>query len=910
MRVIAYLMNDFTSLLIGVGLILFGFAAGLLLRRGLGFVKLNRTRQESKLPQSSELENTHLDPVVELDQKAEFMRIVSELTVGCMDVSSDQTCPVFERTLARLGEFLDLDRAALMVFDHERKTLRNFAWTSHRIERASDSERSIEYHELDWCYERLNQREPVLIPWLADLPGTATEEHRYCERHGFRSLLLLPLIISGELLGALELASLENPKNWSEELRAGLSQLGYQFAFALDRIRNQEIRAFQQRRLHLLSEITHSALHAPDAQWMLEITADKLMEFLHADACVILLGDVAGQSLRNLAIGGDEPSVLQPSAQDLENLAPLLAGLQQDEYLMIVDLDDSEYAELPFGAAHKSLFAFPLLESDLPLGAVILFFKKTVRLNALEMELSKRIASQLVLAVTKIHALEDAQARLDETETLRKAASVIAATLEPNEAVDRILDELGKVVPYDSACVQIITNGFLEIIGGRGWSDNEAVLGMHFPVPADNPNTIVVETKKPFILGDAPKIYEHFRHPPHNHIRSWLGVPLIVRGSLIGMFAIDKMEPNYFREDHVAQVSAFADQVAVLLDNARLFESTQRKALELEALRATVTDITAELDLSILLRAIVERASTLLNVNGGELGLFDDKNQTLKIVVSHNLGVTNQEIYLERDEGIMGRVARTLEPASVDDYMSWEGRSPHYTGVPLHAVAAAPLLIGGRLLGVLGVGTTDADRRLSDTDITLLNLFAQQAAIAVENARLFETLQTQAITDPLTGLFNRRGLFGFGQHEIEIAIRKERPFSVILFDIDHFKLVNDRHSHAVGDDVLVQLARRCQAILRRSDILGRYGGEEFAVLLPETELQDAMRIANRFRLMVSGKPLDTRRGPIGITISCGVTTASDDIPELAVLLDQADTALYAAKQAGRNQTIAYERVRV
>jgi len=903
-------MNDFTSLLPWLGLLLFGFAAGLLLRSAINSLKQRLALQRSQSSQNFDLGIIGRDSVIECDRKVEFDQIVSELTTSFMDADLDQIYPAFERTLARLGEHFDLDRAILIVFDHERETTRNLEWISHRIERSPDSYRPIEYHELDWCYEQLSQREPVLIPTLADLPSRATEERLYCEKHEVRSLMLLPLSISGELYGALEFDSSGKPQDWLEGLQAGLWQISYPFAFALDRLRNQGVQAFQQRGLHLLNEITHSALHAPDAQWMLEIAADKLMEFLHADACVILLGDVAGQSYRNLAIGGEEPSILQPSAQDLEKLAPFLTELRQGECLMINDLDNSEYAELPFGAAHKSLFAFPLLESDLTLGAAILFFKKAVRLNALEVELSKRIAGQLVLAVTKIHALADARAQLDETETLRKAASVIAATLEPGEAVDRILDELGKVVPYDSACVQILSNGFLEIMGGRGWSDNEAVLGMRFAVPSDNPNTIVVETKKPFILGDAPKVYEHFKYPPHNHIRSWLGVPLIVRGNLIGMFAIDKMEPNYFREDHVAQVSAFSDQVAVLLDNARLFENTQRKALELEALRATVTDITAELDLSILLRAIVERASTLLNVTGGELGLFDDKNQTLKIVVSYNLGMTGQDIHLERDEGIMGIVAKTLEPASVDDYVSWEGRSPHYTGVPLHAVAAAPLLIGGRLLGVLGIGTIDPTRRLSATDLTLLNLFAQQAAIAVENARLFETLQTQAITDPLTGLFNRRGLFDFGQHEIEIAIRKNRPFSVILFDIDHFKLVNDRHSHAVGDDVLLQLARRCSAILRRSDILGRYGGEEFAVLLPETELQDAIMIANRFRLVVSESPLDTRRGPIGITISCGVTTAIEEIPDLAVLLDQADTALYASKQAGRNQTTAFERIRV
>jgi diguanylate cyclase (GGDEF)-like protein len=210
-------------------------------------------------------------------------------------------------------------------------------------------------------------------------------------------------------------------------------------------------------------------------------------------------------------------------------------------------------------------------------------------------------------------------------------------------------------------------------------------------------------------------------------------------------------------------------------------------------------------------------------------------------------------------------------------------------------------------LGVIGVGTTDPKYRYNQSDLTLLNLFAQQAAIAVENARLFEEIKSRAVTDELTGLYNRRGLFELGKIEVERAIRYQRPLSVILFDIDHFKLVNDRYSHAVGDQVLRQLAELCRRTVRASDIVGRYGGEEFAVVLPETRLEEAQQVAERFRLAAEEItiPINNKMPTLGnlkVTISCGVMCAEHEIPELAVLIDRADTALYNAKMAGRNRT--------
>ncbi|MDO9130645.1 MAG: sensor domain-containing diguanylate cyclase, partial [Anaerolineales bacterium] len=189
----------------------------------------------------------------------------------------------------------------------------------------------------------------------------------------------------------------------------------------------------------------------------------------------------------------------------------------------------------------------------------------------------------------------------------------------------------------------------------------------------------------------------------------------------------------------------------------------------------------------------------------------------------------------------------------------------------------------------------------SDDEVRLLMTFANQAALGIENARLFAEVQNLAITDPLTGLYNRRGLFELGRLEFARTRRFGRPFASMMLDIDRFKRVNDTYGHPVGDQVLQTLAKHCQGSVREIDLVARYGGEEFVILLPETNLEVAEEVAERLRKTIAQTPIPTDAGGLNVTISAGVAMYDKNTPDLETLIARADQAMYVAKHKGRNR---------
>lgn len=213
-----------------------------------------------------------------------------------------------------------------------------------------------------------------------------------------------------------------------------------------------------------------------------------------------------------------------------------------------------------------------------------------------------------------------------------------------------------------------------------------------------------------------------------------------------------------------------------------------------------------------------------------------------------------------------------------------------------------PLVGRGELVGSLYV----AARRVEAFDAESHQVLAEvgtSLAISLVDARLNAEIRRLAVVDELTGLANRRQLVVIGRRELQRAKRYDRPLSVLMIDVDHFKRVNDRYGHPVGDVVLKVLAERCSGAVRDIDLVTRYGGEEFVVLLPECDLAAVHVAAERLRSAVGETPIESPAGALEVTVSIGAAVSSPDTVSLDELIESADEALYLAKEAGRNRVV-------
>ncbi len=217
----------------------------------------------------------------------------------------------------------------------------------------------------------------------------------------------------------------------------------------------------------------------------------------------------------------------------------------------------------------------------------------------------------------------------------------------------------------------------------------------------------------------------------------------------------------------------------------------------------------------------------------------------------------------------------------------------------------APIIIKGKTSGFINLDS-DIPRFFDAVHAERLQAFANQSAVALENARLYRELQQLASTDELTSLFNRRRFFELGHNEVERSLRFGHPLTLMIMDADYFKQINDTYGHMVGDQVLNAVARRCRANLRNIDIVARYGGDEFVFLLLESDEAAALPAAQRILTAITETPFDTDSGPVAMTVSMGMAQVSEYAPDLTTLIKHADQALYRAKQTGRNMICTWE----
>jgi len=370
--------------------------------------------------------------------------------------------------------------------------------------------------------------------------------------------------------------------------------------------------------------------------------------------------------------------------------------------------------------------------------------------------------------------------------------------------------------------------------------------------------------------------------------------------------ATDYLAKPYDKAELLTRVRtllALKQSLQEAIQNARQLESEKQQRLLAENLRDLARALTATLDIGKVYEELIAHLRRSVPCQEAA-GLIREKRYFRVLTSgSQSLPESPEGPSPHLPLGFFAEAFRNRKPMALADIRTNAHLSGYARSETHFAQLFVPLFTRQGLAGLIILKRAEASP-FTELEVELASSFAGQAGFAIENARLFEEVKLLAITDELTGLYNRRHFFEIANREFLRSHRFERPFCAIMADIDHFKTFNDTYGHAAGDTVLKTVAGLLSRHTRKIDIVGRYGGEEFSIVLPETDRESAFYTAERLRQIVEQAQVSPDGATrVSVTISLGLAMATGAEESLEALLEKADLALYEAKRGGRNQVV-------
>ena len=386
----------------------------------------------------------------------------------------------------------------------------------------------------------------------------------------------------------------------------------------------------------------------------------------------------------------------------------------------------------------------PLLVNKQLVGVLVVEGNRHHAFGSDDFEVLRAAANQTGIAIGRARLLTAERQRADEQEALRATMADLSAKLELSELLQAVLERAVQLLKVSHGELAIYHKDLeeLEIVASYNVGKKDTT-GIRLK-PGEGAMGHVALTREPLVIPDYQAWTARSEQYAQVEFHAVMVAPLLMGRQLVGAIAfMDKNRERQFGRDDLRLLDLFAPQAAVAIENARLFANEKRRAEEQQALLDTMKDLSGELELAKVLQRVLERAVALLHVTGGELATFDAAAGDLEIVASHQMGTNAVGTRIASGDGAMGRVIQTRDPLIIPRYQEWEGRSDKYTQSTVQSVMAAPLLIGARMVGAIAVVHSDPSRALGQEDMRLLQLFAPEAAIAIENARLFTQAQHQ-----------------------------------------------------------------------------------------------------------------------------------------------------------------------
>ncbi len=548
----------------------------------------------------------------------------------------------------------------------------------------------------------------------------------------------------------------------------------------------------------------------------------------------------------------------------------------------------------------------PLIHHDRVIGALAAVTYEPREWTSGDVAFITTLATHAAIALSNAELFEETEARAAQLGMLQAASARLsrAGTLEQIGAT--VVEETRRIIDYHNARVYVVEApdlvepiAFAGTVGAYEQVDFSLLrvkLGEGF-------TGWVAQHGEAILVNDANADPRGQNIPGTDDVdESMLVVPMRYDEATVGVITLSKLGLDQFGQDDLRLLTILADQAATAVESARLLTRTQDLAGELRRLLDMSSELSGSLDPRQVAAVMAGHLARAMNVDECAISYWDRAAGRLESLASYPVGMIEefddyydlaafpQTVTVLNDQitVIVDSEDPAADPAEVELMLRRQLRS----------LAMIPLVAKGQSIGI--VELYSSDRITWDEErLQLARTMANEAAIALENARLYEDARNRADRDPLTGFFNHRFLHERLGEEVVRAQRARRPLSLLMLDLDDFKLVNDTFGHLFGDRVLTWTAEMIRATLRTSDVPARYGGDEFAIILPETDAAEAATAARRILDAFRDHAfVSEQRGSVPVGASIGVVTFPADGRTGTDLIAAADRALYQVKRGG------------
>jgi diguanylate cyclase (GGDEF)-like protein len=476
---------------------------------------------------------------------------------------------------------------------------------------------------------------------------------------------------------------------------------------------------------------------------------------------------------------------------------------------------------------------------------------------------------------------------------LYDASQAVLSTFDLDEVLQQILIIAGDFFHLENVAILLLDKetNTLRPRCAVGW--DEGCDKICLPLGTGITGMAALE-KRPRYAPDVSKDAHYV--PSTKNTRSELAVPLMVRDEVVGVLDCQSENLDHFDGEMIDLLTLFSTQCSMALQNARLYSLERRRALQLEAINAIAQQTTAVLELKELLSKVCLLIQHAFQISHVAVLLKDEDHVVLRAHYGELTAQIEEGGRLSAAEGLWGQALLKGHTVIANDIKQHHGPGGFY--LETRSRMCIPLVAFGQTLGVL---VLDSDKKgaFNAHDRQPLESVADICATAIQNAHYVERVKQLAYLDGLTGIFNRRYFEIRILEEFERARRFGTGMAVLMVDIDQFKRLNDEFGHLLGDEVLRQVSSIFHQHVRKIDVVCRYGGEEFAILLSQTDTEQALTVAEKLRRLIDQCQFPGVPRPV--TISAGVASFPEDGNTRDELVRAADAGLYAAKQAGRNR---------